>query len=621
MAIKSTENKTMLQAWLNNFKLKTRSTENFILLVIIIAIPIFLNLMFSGKEINGHYVPYKLAILNQKAYKEDRLIGQSKEIAGLVYKKEAYLETLRESKFKTEIIEGELSINPNINQTTSTEASMRQVQDKDPIKSALEEIQGESDIGVVVLDTKTNTVYSNKSWIYDLPFNFQAVDQIVDILNKEDNVIAKELNGNKEFKEVYFAKTDLFDSEIIAIRLLALISGIITAVVLLIVYKKIYMIRKLGVKLYRDSFRWGYLKKVRNAWKTLLKKNLMIDEFIKDKVVWVVVSFTIVSIVFISAIQEIGSDILPEIYEPAKMLILIIAPIIIVIHFGVRILYRYEAIEFIMGNLESIKSGDFDVDVMHNDDAQIQKLSKGINDIRISYKNSIKERVKAEKLKTELISNVSHDLKTPLTSIINYVNIIQMDDITEEERKNYINILEKKSNKLRDLIEDLFEVSKMNSGKIKLEKNDIDLVQLVHQSIGELEDFDRNKNIQFKIKGEQELFVNLDGMRISRVLQNLGTNAIKYGLNDTRVYVDINDLGKYVQVSFKNISSYELDFDEKEIVERFSRGDKSRNSGIEGSGLGLAIAKSIVELHHGTFSVECEGDLFKAYLVLPKLYK
>lgn len=619
MGIKSTENKSMFKSWLNNFKLKTRSTENFVLLVFIISIPLFFSLLMSGKEVNGYSVSYKFAIANQEKYKEERLIAQSKEIAGMVYKKEAYLETLREIKPSSDVVNQKDIIKSA--QDTPAETSMKQVQEKDPTKTALEEIQGTSDIGVVVLDAKTGAVYSNKSWVYDLPFSFEKVEQIVNALNSEGNIIAKELNGTKDFKEVYFTKTDLFESEIIGIRLLALISGTISAILFLIIYKKIYMFRKLGFKVYKDSLRWGYLNKVKNAWKTLLKKNLVIEEIIKDKVVWVVTIFIITSIAFLTVMQEIGGDILQQIYGPAKLIILIVAPLILVIHFIVRMLYRYETIEFITGNLESIKSGDFDIDAMYSDDPQIQKLSKGINDIRISYKNSIKERVKAEKLKTELISNVSHDLKTPLTSIINYVNIIQMDDITKEERKNYINILEKKSIKLRDLIEDLFEVSKMNSGKIKLEKNDIDLVQLVYQSIAELEDFDREKNIQFKIRGAEELYVNLDGMRISRVLQNLGTNAIKYGLNDTRVYIDINDLGKYVQISFKNISSYELDFDEKEIVERFSRGDKSRNSGIEGSGLGLAIAKSIVELHHGNFNIECEGDLFKAYIILPKLYK
>ena len=241
-----------------------------------------------------------------------------------------------------------------------------------------------------------------------------------------------------------------------------------------------------------------------------------------------------------------------------------------------------------------------------------------LNNIQKGFKAAVEEEVKSQRMKTELISNVSHDLKTPLTSIINYVNILQLNNITEEERKEYIEILDKKSQTLKKLIDDLFEVSKMSSGKVELFKYNIDIIQLVYQCIAEVEDVYSEKEIEFKINGPEECMVKIDPQRMSRVFQNLTTNALKYSLEKTRVYVEIKDLENYVEISFKNISSYALDFDEKDILERFARGDESRNSTIEGSGLGLAIAKTIVELHNGKFRVECEGDLFKAFVIIPK---
>ena len=575
--------------WLEDFSLRTRSTENFILLMMIIAIPIFISILFFGRDINNYYVPNNLALIDSTQYRRERMIADAKEISGLIHKKEPYLKSLRDREV--------LDIN----------------------QEALLEIQGvSSDIGVVVFDKVSNIAYSNKSWFYDLAYDFSDTDYILDILNNEENIIASKLDTSEEFEEIYFSREELYDSEIKSIVLSIIISGFFSVIVSIILFKKIHMVKNLGWKLYRDSFRWGYLYKIYNAVLTLLRRNLIFEQFIKDKVVWIIIIFAVCFMALISFFETMGINIFKNFYSDLRIATIILVPIILVIHSGVKILYRYEAIEFIMSNLESIKKGDFNIEIRENDDPQIQRLGKGINDIRIGYKKSIEKGVASEKMKTELISNVSHDLKTPLTSIINYVNIIQRDDITEKERKEYIDILDKKSNRLKNLIEDLFEVSKMNSGKVTLDKYDIDIVQLVHQSMGELSDFNTEKNMEFKISGVEELYLNVDGMRISRVFQNLATNALKYGLDNTRIYVEINELKNHAEISFKNISAYELNFDEKDIVERFSRGDKSRNSDIEGSGLGLAIAKSIVEMHEGDFRIECEGDLFKAYVILPK---
>ncbi|MGL4991799.1 MAG: sensor histidine kinase [Sarcina sp.] len=602
MGTKWTESKNLFQTveqWFTNYNLQLRSIENFIMLVVLIGFPIMGTILTDGNEIHNHYIPYKKALLEEENYINERLTAQSNQISGQVDKKIPLLDKLRDEKSFNE--------------------------QKSP---ALEDVQGVQDIGVVVFDTKTKKFYSNKAWVNDFNYEFNSSIEIIDAITAEEKIIAQKYidnTGNAKvkdgFEQIYFSNVEIFTTEIATIRMISGIAICFIIIFMILFVKKIWMFKKLGLKLYRDSLRWGYLMKIKNAIKTFIERSILFEEVLKDKVVWIVLSFAICTTTIKSIIEGITTYNMFPFFEDYEKIVVIGVPIILTIHFLIKILYRYEAIEVVSKNLKSIEMGNFDIEIRYEDDLQIRKLSKGINDIRIGYKTAIEERLASEKVKTELISNVSHDLKTPLTSIINYVNIIQRDDVTLEEKKEYMSILEQKSIRLKDLIEDLFEVSKMNSGKINLDKYDIDIVQLLHQCIGELEDYNTEKNMDFIIKGEQELIVNLDGMRMARVFQNLGTNALKYGLNNTRVYVNVIDKNEYVEISFKNISQEELDFDAKDIVERFYRGDKSRNSDVEGSGLGLAIVKSIVELHDGKFRVECEGDLFKAYILIPKEIK
>jgi len=268
--------------------------------------------------------------------------------------------------------------------------------------------------------------------------------------------------------------------------------------------------------------------------------------------------------------------------------------------------------------LRKVNEGNLQEDIKLDGSKAIKELAENINLIKAGYKQTLENGVHNEKLKTELISNVSHDLKTPLTSIINYVNILKSSDITEVERAEYLLILEKKSLKLKVLIEDLFEMSKINSGKIKLNRELIDILSLIHQGIGEYSTLYEEKNIHFKVTTEEDdIYMELDGKLMSRALENVIINALKYSLNDTRVYINIKLEDDCVKIGVKNVANYEMDFNEEEMFERFARGDKSRNSKVEGSGLGLAITKSIVELHGGEVKIKKDGDMFKIYFILP----
>ena len=213
-------------------------------------------------------------------------------------------------------------------------------------------------------------------------------------------------------------------------------------------------------------------------------------------------------------------------------------------------------------------------------------------------------------MKSELITNVSHDLKTPLTAIITYVDLLKKEGITEEERQSYIETLDLKSQRLKVLIEDLFEVSKANSGNVKMNFLEVDIVKLMKEVRVELADKIEQSNLDFRWNlPEEKVFLNLDGQRTYRIFENLLNNAIKYAMPFTRVYVDILNKESEVVITFKNMSAQELNFDADHLTERFVRGDSSRNS--EGSGLGLAIAKSFTELQNGKFDINVDGDLFK----------
>ena len=241
----------------------------------------------------------------------------------------------------------------------------------------------------------------------------------------------------------------------------------------------------------------------------------------------------------------------------------------------------------------------------------LKELAVYINDIAGGFSNAIEENLKSEQMKTELITNVSHDIKTPLTSIINYVDLLKQENIQNEKAKEYIEILDNKSQRLKKLIEDLVEASKASSGNIKINKEVLNVKELLNQVTGEFEDkFNkRGLNIISKLP-EETVYIKADNRYLYRVLENTYSNVAKYAEENTRVYVDcIIEAEDTVAIYVKNISKEELNISADELMQRFVRGDKSRNT--EGSGLGLSIAKSLTELQDGTFNIYLDGDLFK----------
>ena len=241
---------------------------------------------------------------------------------------------------------------------------------------------------------------------------------------------------------------------------------------------------------------------------------------------------------------------------------------------------------------------------------EFKNVVEYINDISNGFENAIQEGVKSERLKTELITNVSHDIKTPLTSIINYVDLLKKEEIDNSKIKEYIEILDSKSQRLKKLTEDLVEASKASSGNVKLNIEKINIGELIKQTTGEFEDRFNDKKLEIITAiPEGIVYISADNRYMYRVIENLFSNISKYALENSRVYIDVVRDGGKVKISIKNISRERLNISADELMQRFVRGDKSRTT--EGSGLGLAIARSLTELQKGNLDCKIDGDLFK----------
>lgn len=242
-------------------------------------------------------------------------------------------------------------------------------------------------------------------------------------------------------------------------------------------------------------------------------------------------------------------------------------------------------------------------------------FAEDVANIQEGFKNAVDDAVKGERMKAELITNVSHDLKTPLTSIISYVDLLEKEELENERASAYVEVLYEKSYRLKQLIEDLIEASKASSGNLTVEKMRVDYKQLTLQAMGEMEDKTDAVGLTFKVSCGEPVFIDADGGHMWRILENLLSNVIKYSMPNSRVYVDIFKMDGYGVLVMKNISAAPIDFDETRLTERFVRGDESRTT--EGSGLGLSITQSLAEIQGGSFGIQVDGDLFKSIVSIP----
>ena len=278
------------------------------------------------------------------------------------------------------------------------------------------------------------------------------------------------------------------------------------------------------------------------------------------------------------------------------------------------IIRKADGLDLIMDGLKKISDGELQYKIKTDTLTGKQKvMAEYINNIGSGLDAAVENSLKKERMQTELITNVSHDLKTPLTSIINYVDLMKRENPTDPKIQEYLRILDEKSQRLKVLTEDVVEASKASTGNIKLEMNDIDFVEMVQQVIGEFEEKFQEKNLTMMVHFTDEpSIIYADGQRMWRVLENVFGNVVKYAMEGTRVYAEISNRNKKVTFSLKNISAQPLNISADELTERFIRGDVARNT--EGSGLGLSIAKSLTELQGGEFKLYLDGDLFKVMI-------
>lgn len=278
---------------------------------------------------------------------------------------------------------------------------------------------------------------------------------------------------------------------------------------------------------------------------------------------------------------------------------------------------RLKGFDDIRKGIFEIRNGNLNYKINECSSITLNDMARAVNSIGDGLSASVSQELKAERMKSELITNVSHDLKTPLTSIINYSDLLCKSELLPNEANEYAEIINQKALRLKTLTTDLFDISKVQSVNDEIIKEKIDISTLLNQSLAELDENIKSSSLDFHISlPENELFISADGKKLSRVFENLIGNALKYSLPCTRVYINAYDKNGIAFIEIKNISSYPMDFDDDEITERFVRGDKSRTS--EGSGLGLAIAKSYVQACGGSFKIVTDGDLFKAVITFEK---
>ena len=296
-------------------------------------------------------------------------------------------------------------------------------------------------------------------------------------------------------------------------------------------------------------------------------------------------------------------------------------PIIILIIFDLAGIFfaarALTSIKKIMVAVKETSEGNFDKKVNPDEiSPALKNFATDVSNMQNGLKQAVGRAVKGEKMKTELITNVSHDLKTPLTSIITYVDLLKTEELNNEKAENYVAILDEKTNRLKQLIEDLVEASKASSGNLAVTKNKINLRELIEQALGEFEERIEKSDLEFKINATEDVYIYADGRHMWRIAENLITNALKYAMPKTRVFIDIFSTERDGVLTIKNVSAIPIDnVDLKSLTERFVRGDASRTT--EGAGLGLSITQSLSEIQDGRLEITADGDVFKATVKIP----
>ena len=299
-----------------------------------------------------------------------------------------------------------------------------------------------------------------------------------------------------------------------------------------------------------------------------------------------------------------------------------LAPVVFIaiLVFAPRWIKKYEEVK---KGVEEVKSGNLNYKIRLEGKGELEDLARGINEISEASNLAVQNELKNQRMKTELISNVSHDLKTPLTSMVSYIDLLKKEGLDSQRAPEYLEILDQKTERLRKLTEDLFEAAKASSGAINVNMEKVDCLSLIKQSLGELDGRIKASGLEFIVNAPMEkYYVKADGQLLWRVVENLIVNALKYAQENSRVYIDLkvqgpkSGEGKFVILEVKNMSKQALNIQPDELMERFKRGDESRTT--EGSGLGLAIAKDLVRLMNGWFEISIDGDLFKVQVILNK---
>jgi signal transduction histidine kinase len=360
----------------------------------------------------------------------------------------------------------------------------------------------------------------------------------------------------------------------------------------------------------RHPSTWG------ERWKSCYSYNLyrLTQESLSNKsVLFKVILFIVLTMLFGVCVLVLLAD--PGAEEPFILSLVFVMFYLVVIL--PMLLRRIIMINRIIRVTEEIAAGHLDYSIPVEGRGNLAGLARNLNNLKVGLSKSIESHMRSERMKSELITNVSHDLKTPLTSIINYIDLLKREEASTEDQEQYIEILDRKAQRLKVLIDDLFEAAKMSSGDVELELKQADVAALLEQALAELAERIEGSGLTFRVHVEKpKMYALIDGRKIWRVFENVIGNALKYAIPGTRVYIHLTENDEAVVFTIQNISAYEIDFEAEELFERFKRGDQSRHT--EGSGLGLAIAKSIIDLHRGKLGIEIDGDQFKVIIELSK---